>query len=160
MKEIYKDIKGYEGLYQVSNLGNVRSLRNNKILIKKTDRYGYSVVNLANKIVKTKKVHRLVAEAFIPNPNNLKTVNHIDKNRKNNNVNNLEWLSIKDNVNYSCSKKVLKYDLDGNFMEKYDSVKEACEKNNVFRGNIRRCCNDFKKTTGGYKWRYEIEEDL
>lgn len=96
MKEIWKDIEGYEGMYQVSNLGRVRSLKyrdkkNIHILKGGTDKRGYKLIGLYFKERKTYKVHRLVAEAFIPNPNNLPQVNHIDGNPSNNIITNLEW---------------------------------------------------------------------
>ena len=116
MKEVWKDIKGYEGLYQISNYGNVRSL--DKIIVDKYKKYlmkgkqlklnirnTYYVINLVkNKKRKSFQVHRLVAEAFLSNPNNYKIVNHKDENPLNNNVDNLEWCTQKHNVNHSKYK--------------------------------------------------------
>lgn len=113
--EIWKDIKGYEGLYQISNLGNIKSLRKwngargkhyyepcERILTPTDNGYGYSIIGLQkNCIRKNHYVHRLVAEAFIPNPNNYPQINHKDYNRKNNNVDNLEWCTSKQNTQYS-----------------------------------------------------------
>lgn len=110
MKEIWKDIEGYEGLYQVSNMGRVKSLmfRNNICSIPRerimsfTIRSGYRVIVLRkNRRRKSQQVHRLVAKAFIPNPNNLPIVNHKDFNKQNNNVQNLEWCTQKENVKWS-----------------------------------------------------------
>ena len=101
MKEIWKDIKGYEGLYQISNLGNVKST--NKNIIKKPSSLpkGYLRIGLyKNSKTKYFYLHRLVAEAFIPNPNNLPCVNHKDCNPQNNEVSNLEWISYEENNSY------------------------------------------------------------
>ena len=106
-KEIWKDIKGYEGIYQISNLGNVKSLQridsNNHLVKEKILKSssngigkGYLWVKLGRK-GKKEKIHRLVAKAFIPNPNNKKEVNHIDGNTHNNKVDNLEWVTHKEN---------------------------------------------------------------
>lgn len=119
-------------------------------------------VNLyKNNGYKSKAVHRLVAKAFIPNPNNLPQINHKDENPLNNCVNNLEWCTAKYNVNYGTKiqrtiekqlKPVLQYDLNGNFIKKWNSLKEAREFYNLT--NISECCK--KHTIGkGFQWRYE-----
>jgi hypothetical protein len=109
MQEIWKDIKGYEGLYQISNLGNVKSLprKVNKrkceeiIKVPTISNKGYYRISLCkNGKIKYYAIHRLVAEAFIPNYDNLPCVNHKDCNTKNNIVDNLEWITYKDNNNY------------------------------------------------------------
>lgn len=114
MKEIWKDIKGYEGLYQVSNLGNVKSLAKiihmkkydkkteDKILKLDLNKRGYLYIALCkNAKYKKFRVNRLVAETFIPNPKNLPQVNHIDRNVLNNNVNNLEWCTNIENMKHA-----------------------------------------------------------
>ena len=108
MKEIWKDIEGYEGLYQVSNLGRVKSFprigthaRKIKIIKIMEDRIGYKFIHLSkNNKQKRKSIHRLVAETFIPNPNNYPCINHIDECKENNKVNNLEWCTYSYNNNY------------------------------------------------------------
>lgn len=110
MTEIYKDIPGYDGKYQVSDLGNVRSLQYKEPRILQPinrDKYGHKNVELCKDGVRKKfLVHRLVAEAFIPNPDNLPCVNHKDENPANNEVSNLEWCTAKYNVQYSLAIKV------------------------------------------------------
>ncbi|MEE3419429.1 MAG: NUMOD4 domain-containing protein [Methanosphaera sp.] len=118
MKEIWKDIKGYESLYQVSNLGRVKSLarkviktnyvsfKKERILKQQTDRYGYKKVILQrNYQIKTFSIHRLVAEAFLENPYNLPQINHKDENKENNCVLNLEYCDSKYNNNYGTRNK-------------------------------------------------------
>ena len=151
--EIWKDIKGYKGLYQVSNLGNVKYLpkyhTKQEGIMKYTLRSGYRCVNLRKNGTRTsKQIHRLVAEAFIPNPECKKIVNHKDFDRQNNKVDNLEWCSQKENVrlsscnmkgkvkifngkeNYGISKKHGKYEVTikrkyyGRYSDKEEAKKE------------------------------------
>ena len=172
MEEIWKDIKDYEGLYQVSNLGNIKSLlrkrvdRNQilqeKILTKYIKNNGYEVVTLfKNNKEKKCLIHRLVAQAFIKNPNNYKEINHKDENKLNNNVNNLEYCTRKYNCNYGARnkkhyKKVKQYDLDGNFIKEWESIisikKYFNKPNNC--GDISSCLNGRQKTAFGYIWKY------
>lgn len=174
MVELWKDIAGYENLYQVSNLGNVRSFwgKTPKILKATKNNEGYWRIGLNhyNKPPKKFLVHRLVAEAFIPNPKNLPLVNHKDENPSNNNVNNLEWCTREYNLNYSTakerrvkkltnrkdlSKPVLQYDKNGNFIEEYPSLMDAERKTGVFHSNIGKVCKGKYRTYGGYVWKYK-----
>lgn len=174
MKEIWKDIKGYEGLYQVSNLGNVKSLERyvnhfsgtrkvqEKILKPVIDNTGYYVVSLwKNNKHSRAHIHRLVAESFIINNDNKPYINHIDGNKLNNNIGNLEWCTPKENnihaykigLNQSC-KKVNQYDLNGNYIKTWNSIKEA----NCFykTSHICECCKDNsnRNIAKGFLWKY------
>lgn len=177
MREIWRDIKGYDGLYQVSNFGKVKRLhtckkqgtgnyeRQEKILSQKINNKGYLLVDLyKNNKRKQLLVHRLVAQTFIPNLNNLPRVNHKDENKSNNKVKNLEWCSQKYNMNYgTCaerigklnSKPIIAIDKNGS-ITKFQSSKEAERKLGVSSGNIYDCLYNKRnrKTAGGYKWQF------
>ena len=167
MEEIWKDKKGYEGHYQVSNWGRVKSIKfgKEKILKLIKDKDGYLQVTLCkNNIKKVYKVHRLVAEAFIDNTDNLPQVNHKDENKLNNNVDNLEWCDRLYNVRYGTgierrskkrSKPVLQYDLEGNFIKEWVSINE-CGRNGYSQQAISSCCRKelYRHTHKGFRWSY------
>lgn len=159
--EIWKDIKGYEGLYQVSTFGRVRSA--NKLLHLNTNTYGYKHVTLSRgKSQKTMVVHRLVATAFIENPLGLPQINHKDGNKNNNTVSNLEWTTQKDNnhhaikTNLRKAKKVLLVDENNNVIKQFNNRMEINEflGREVYQDLITRCCNGKRKSAYGYIWRY------
>lgn len=175
--EVWKDIRDYEGLYQGSNWGRVKSLDRwvkdtngslrfykGKILKPVTNSRGYFQVGLCkNGKVKFHLVHRLVAEAFLDNPDNLPCVNHKDENKQNNNVENLEFCDCKYNINYGTarqrmvekqSKKVLQYDLEGNFIREWKSTRE-CERNGFIQQAVAACCQGKRKTHKDSIWRYK-----
>ena len=166
--ELWKPIKGYEGYYEVSNLGNIRSVdrmvKHSKggmrvykgsILTPTLNVDGYETVHLSKfNVSRMKRVHRLVAEAFIPNPNNLPTVNHKDENKMNNSAENLEWMSIADNIKYSCCKSINQLSIDGEFIRNWDSASEVSKELNFNASNILRCCKGLRKSAHGYKWCY------
>ena len=161
-KEYWKPVVGYEGLYEVSNWGRVKSLKfgKEKILKPSKNKKGYlHVVLCKENILKNFLVHRLVAEAFIPNPNNYKEVNHKDEDKSNNIVTNLEWCDRKYNQNYGTinerlSKPVLQYDLEGNFIKEWKSTME-CGRNGYQQGHIADCCRGERKTHKGFIWKYK-----
>lgn len=192
MKEIWKDIEGYKGLYQASNLGRIRSLthevhcgltphskaiKKGKILQAHPNLRKYLTVVLSAKNKrKTITVHRLIAQTFIPNPQNLPQVNHIDGDKNNNCVNNLEWCSAKENIQhswknglsksythpkgvltkYSASlcKQVDQFDLYNNYIKTFSSVSEASRMMNCSISNIKDCCRGRQKTAKGFIWRF------
>ena len=169
MIETYKDIKNYEGKYQVSNLGQIMSLnyRNtgkHKLMSPVEDKDGYFRVCLyKDEKRKSFHIHRLVAEHFLPNPDNLPQVNHRDENKQNNSVDNLEWCSNEYNVNYgkrnqkcakALSKTVLQFSKSGEFIREWESINE-CRRNGFNQGNICKCCNGKLKSSFGYIWRYK-----
>lgn len=183
--EEWRDIPGYEGLYQVSNLGRVKSLFRyrvskggcycpvvEKIKAQKLTKDGYFETTLCkNKQLKSIRVHRLVAQAFIPNPNNYSVINHIDENPKNNKVENLEWCtvaynssygtarercSITRNLNQKQSKPVLQLDLNNNVIKKWLSIHQIHKELGYARAVISACCNNkpHNKTAYGYIWKF------
>lgn len=165
MEEIWKDVKGFEGVYQVSNNGRVRSLRRNIILRQGITRKGYKMVILCtNNIPKNYSIHRLVAEAFLPNPNNLHFVNHKDENKTNNCVDNLEWCTPEHNCNHGTrnerisksqkKKKVSQYTLDGTLIKTYEGMNIAAKETNSNCSKISRCCKNKRKTHNGFIWKY------
>lgn len=176
MKEIWKDIKGYEGIYKISNLGNVKS---NKLLKKELCTNGYFRVTLYNeKSPKRFLVHRLVAETFIPNPENKPQVNHIDGNKLNNCVCNLEWATSKENNVHAFklglnkgsfgmlgkkgklnkrAKIINQYSLDGCFIKSWYGFYEIQRELNINISNIVACCKKRRKKAKGYIWKYKEE---
>lgn len=171
MNEIWKDIEGYDGLYKISNMGNVKSLKYGKERILKPAKVdGYLRVCLCkNSKYKWFKIHRLVAEAFLDNPYNLPEVNHKDEDKSNNNVDNLEWCSRQYNINYgtghqrstetqtngSKSKTVYQYTLDGVLVAEYPSIMEAQRQLGFNQGYICNCCNGRFNKAYGYIWKYK-----
>lgn len=145
-----RDIKNYEGLYAVTSCGKVWSYKRKKFLSPGLIR-GYSIVEL-HKDGKAEMhlVHRLVAEAYLDNPDNLPQVNHKNEIRSNNFVNNLEWCTQEYNINYSHAKAVYCIELDKTF----NSVKAAAQFMGLARTNLISCLKGRLKTFGGYHWRY------
>ena len=179
--EVWRPIAGYEGLYEVSSLGRVRSLDRvitrlsrwgtestlkvkGVILQPNNHTNGYQTVLLSNKgCCVGFLVHRLVAKAFVPNPDNLPEVNHKDECKKNNRADNLEWCDRVYNVNYGdarikhsakTSRRIEQLTLDGKHVAFYDSQKRAIEQNGYSNGGMDWALKNTNNTAYGYKWRY------
>ena len=175
MPDIWKDVRGYEGLYVVSDSGQIKSIARTKPYLngvrKRQEQImrwhlvngGYAQLMLTNKRGERHSylVHRIVAEAFVPNPSNLPQVNHIDGNKLNNRAENLEWCTAKENMVHSLNsglrtdaKLVDMFSKNGEYICTYPSIKEAGRKTGVHHQNISLCCIGKTKSAGGYLWRY------
>lgn len=164
MNEIWKDITGFEGLYQVSNLGNVRSITRYKMVLNPSiDKDGYRYVKLKHKgKEKHCRVARLVAMMFIPKIDGKNMVNHIDAIRDNDKAENLEWCTAKENVLHSA--KLGNYDginaksvkqMNGDVCVKvWDSMTEAANTMKIAVSNICKCALGERKSAGGFQWEY------
>lgn len=162
----FKSIPGYDGRYLIDTCGNVYSTYRNRLLTQKLDKDGYKEVALSTRgKVKYYRVHRLVAITFIPNPNNYTIVNHKNEIRDDNEVNNLEWCTVKYNDNYGTrnvkmsqtkqTKPVLQLDQNGEIIAEFRGVKEAMRLTGINRNCIREVIRGNRKTAGGYVWKYK-----
>lgn len=178
--ENWRDIKGYEGIYMVSDLGRIvrvkksKGTSGNNILTPVKNESGLYVKLRHNGDDVSKKIHRLVAEAFIPNPKNKPQINHKDGNRWNNNVMNLEWVTQSENTkhshkelnrkytaygeNHSNSKSVSQYDKFGSLINVFGSTNEAGRQLKIPFTNIAKCARGERKSAGGFIWKYENKE--
>ena len=183
MNEIWKDIEGYEGLYQVSNLGRIKSL--GRTIMRRTRWCSVKPYTMKPRILKPKrcqgdyfqvglftidgqhsvaKIHRLVAQAFIPNPDNMPEVNHKNEDKADNRADNLEWCTHDGNCRYGTrnqrtgeknAKPVVQMDTEGNVIADYPSVIEAQRATGINRYLIRQCCNGKQESAGGYRWKFK-----
>ena len=165
MKEIWRDIKRYEGRYRVSNLGRVKSLNYSNtgkegILNAEDNGKGYLRVKLwkDGKVEKC-RINRLVAQAFLPNPDNLPEVNHKDEDKTNNRVDNLEWCSRQYNVEYSQGKAVIGINKVSGLILEFPSISEASRQTGINSRNICACLKGRQKSTGGYYWHYASDSE-
>lgn len=162
-----KDIKGYEGLYAITEDGQVWSYRRKKYLAQRYDKYGYKRISIRGEDgeLKTHFIHRLVAEAYIPNPEGKETVNHIDEDKENNHYSNLTWMTRAENIAYgtrtaraaeACKKPVRCVETG----EVYESVKAAAAAIDRNPTNISAVLHGRAMTSGGYHWEYvEVKEN-
>jgi hypothetical protein len=191
IKEEFRWIKGFEGLYLISNLGRVYSEQRKDSLGRITggcfkstrfNKQGYIIISLnKNGVQYTKIVHRLVAETFIPNPENKPEVDHIDADKTNNTVKNLRWATKSENMrnpNTYCnmsgsakknpvngdknpfSRRVAQYDLDGNFIKEFESTGLASQAIGINASTIGKCALGKRPTCGGFKWKYTSDAKI
>lgn len=167
MKETWKDVAGFEGLYRISNYGNLLSLPRKKCIggIKKpwSDKDGYLCAALYKDGKSyTKKIHRLVAEAFIDNPNSWPQVNHKDEVKTNNHADNLEWCTNLYNQYYKekwkkTNKAIIQMDANGKEIARYESLRQASEMTGIISTSISQAANGRTYSAGKFKWKYEVK---
>lgn len=180
MKEIFKEIPGFEGKYSVSNLGNVMSLnylnkKKPKLLVPIKHHGGYMIVHLGKS--KIRMIHTLVAEAFIPNPDKKKYVNHIDGNKSNNMVTNLEWVTSKENMNHAImtglrnphknnhpkgkdvvnSRPIIQCLKDGTFIKRFECISDAAREIGCNPCMIVNNASGRTRSAHGFVWKYTNE---
>lgn len=175
-QEVWKPVVGYEGYYEVSNLGRIKSVErtvimkngvlrpiHERIMRPSAQKTGYLNITLSKcgELQRHVRVHRLVAEAFIPNPNNLPEVNHKDENKQNNRADNLEWCDRRYNNIYGTAKlramitqgKPVLQLKDGKIINGWPSAGMAAAFTDATQGGISSCCRGEMKTSGGYEWK-------
>lgn len=185
MGEIWKNIPNYIGYYQISNFGRVKSLTrkvkssrskieyrtvNERIIKSRIDKYGYETVILRKENTdKHFTIHRLIAICFIPNPENLPSINHIDENKLNNTVENLEWCTVKYNNSYNNrqekinlslrekvkGKEILQFDSEWNLLQEFKSLRDMQRQTGFSRIQVKRVCNGLQEQSYGYFWKFK-----
>lgn len=165
--EIWKDIKGFENNYQISNFGNVKNKQTNKLLKGDTNSTGYKRIILCHPIKKRFFIHRLVALHFCEGYDETKVVNHKDGNKQNNCATNLEWVTRSQNDLHAFKLKLRRcfpcqfkhkiemFDKNNHFIREFDNVQECCDYLNVSRPQVYNCCNNKALTCKGYILKYK-----
>lgn len=181
MIDEWRDVVGFEGLYLVSSRGEIKSVErrksnnggtqfvNERVRVLTPDKDGYLKVCLSkNGRHYVKSVHRLVAEAFIPNPYDLPVINHINEDKQDNRVENLEWCTVQYNTMHGTGRirtamkqgrAVVQLNMDGNVIDEFYSMGVASKTTGIPQPNIFKVCNGERNTAGGYKWRYKDDQD-
>ena len=159
--ETFVKIEGFEK-YEVSNLGKVRNIKSGRIIKPFLNNSGYLLHCLCeNNKKKNLLLHRIIATAFIDNPEEKPCVNHIDENKTNNDLSNLEWCTVRENIIHGTRikrssekhfKKVIQLDLNDNVLNEFESMKQAGQETGIDASSIGKCCNGKLKSAGGYKW--------
>lgn len=155
IEEIWKDIPGFEGLYQASNLGRILSIKRNSVLKGYLHHAGYLMVCITsiNKVSSNLYIHRLVALTWVENINNEKTVDHINNIKLDNRASNLCWMSQNDNVRKARSRPIAQYTLDGEFIRVWKSGVEVIKHYGV---KVSGVCDKPTRSMRGFRWRYKF----
>jgi hypothetical protein len=164
-RDVWKDVKGYKGLYKINREGVVINKRG-KVVGTELSQRGYVRVRLyKNNVKKNHKVHRLVAQAFIPNPRRLSQIDHINGDKTDNRVQNLRWMDNRENNNAFKSEHLNKQPVViigcfGEILRYFSSLREAASAIGVSRHGISAACRGLQKTSGGYSWRFVTEAEF